>query len=186
MVETVGSDHRVRTRSADGFALIDLIFVCGMIGLLCSIALPKLLLAKQAAGSASAIGSMRAVNSAQLTFALTCGSGFYAPNLTTLGTAPPGSREPFINAGLGEADVINKSGYTIQVSAAAFPGSPATCNGLGGGMAGQGFKAGADPAQPMNTRFFASNSNGLIYEDINSLWAVMPEMGEPPSGHPLR
>jgi len=173
-------------REARGFALIDLIFVCGIIGLLCSIALPRLLMAKQAAGSASAIGSMRAINSAELTYALTCGNGFYAPNLSTLGVAPPGSREAFISAGLGDADVINKSGYTIQISAAPYAGSPISCNGLGAGMAGQGFKAAADPALPQNPRFFATNANGLIFEDTASLWAVMPEVGEPASGHPLR
>jgi type II secretory pathway pseudopilin PulG len=176
----------VRTRSAQGFALIDLIFVCGIIGLLCSIALPRLLLAKQAAGSASAIGSMRAVNSAELTYALTCGNGFYAPNLTTLGTAPPGSNEPFIGGGLGSADVVNKSSYTIQLSATAYAGAPDSCNGLGPGMAGQGYKAAADPNEPVNTRFFAINANGLIFEDNASLWATMPEVGEPPTGHPLR
>ena len=176
----------MRTRNAQGFALIDLIFVCGIIGLLCSIALPRLLLAKQAAGSASAIGSMRAVNSAELTYALTCGNGFYAPNLSTLGTAPPGSNEPFISAGLGSADVVNKSSYTIQLSATAYPGAPDSCNGLGPGMAGQGFKAAADPGEPTNVRFFATNANGLIFEDNASLWATMPEVGEPATGHPLR
>ena len=74
----------MKAGKAQGFALIDLIFVCGIIGLLCGIALPRLLLARQAAGSASAIGPMRAINSAELTFALTCGGGFYAPNLTVL------------------------------------------------------------------------------------------------------
>src|SRR4051794_25219913 len=74
-------------RKAQGFALIDLVFVCGVIGVLCSIALPRLLLAKQSASSASAIATMRVIDSAQLTYALTCGSGFYAPKLTTLGTA---------------------------------------------------------------------------------------------------
>ena len=49
----------MKAGKAQGFALIDLIFVCGIIGLLCSIALPRLLLAKQSAGAASAIGSMR-------------------------------------------------------------------------------------------------------------------------------
>jgi type II secretory pathway pseudopilin PulG len=176
----------VRKRQAQGFALIDLIFACGMIGLLCSIALPRLLLAKQAAGSASAIGSMRAINSAQLTYALTCGNGFYAPDLTTLGTAPPGSREPFISADLGASNVVNKSGYTIQVSATAYPGAPGSCNGLGPGLAGQSFKAAADPAEPQNLRFFATNANGLIFEDVLSLWAAMPEVGAPLSGHPLR
>ncbi len=172
-------------RKAQGFALIDLIFVCGVIGLLASIALPRLLLAKQAAGSASAIGSMRAVNSAELTYALTCGAGFYAPNLSTLGTAPPGSREPFIGGGLGSADTVIKSGYVIQVSATAFGGAPDSCNGLGAGQAGQGFKASADPSEPVNTRFFATNANGIIYENTTSLLAVMPEVGIPPAGHTL-
>ena len=45
----------MRTNKAQGFALIDLIFVCGIIGLLCSIALPKLLLAKQMAGPLDAM-----------------------------------------------------------------------------------------------------------------------------------
>ncbi len=172
-------------RKAHGFALIDLIFVCGIIGLLCAIALPRLLLAKQAAGAASAIGSMRAINSAELTYALTCGNGFYAPNLTTLGTPPPGSNEAFISPGLGEADIIDKSGYSIRVDAAPFAGAPPTCNGLAAGVAGQGFRAAADPDEPSNPRFFATNANDLIFEDIASLFAAMPEVGEPASGHPL-
>ena len=176
----------MKMRRAQGFALIDLIFVCGIIGLLASIALPRLLLAKQAAGSASAIGSMRTVNSAQLTYALTCGNGFYAPSLSTLGTPPAGSRESFVSSDLGAADVIIKSGYTIQLSATAYAGAPATCNGLGAGMAGQGFKAAGDPVEPLNPRFFATNANGLIYEHNSTLWGVVPEVGEPPSGHPLR
>jgi len=170
-------------RKAQGFALIDLIFVCGVIGVLCSIALPRLLLAKQSAGAASAIGSMRVINSAQLTYALTCGNGFYAPTLTTLGTPPPGSREAFIAAGLGEADTIVKSSYTIQMTVAAFPGAPAACNGLGAGLAGQGFVAGADPTEPSNSRYFATNASNIIYEDVASLYATMPETGTPPSGH---
>lgn len=177
-----------RHAQAHGFALIDLIFVCGIIGLLASMAMPRLLLAKAAAGSASAIGSMRAINSAELTYALTCGNGFYAPNLTTLGTPPPGSNEPFIGGGLGTADIINKSGYTIQLEATAFAGAPAACNGLAAGSAGRAFRAAADPAGAGSgiPRFFSTNAQGAIFEDVASLWAVMPEVGAPPSGHPLR
>jgi len=173
-------------RHAQGFALIDVIFVCGIIGLLCSIALPRLLTAQQAAGAASAIGSMRAISSAQLTYALTCGSGFYAPDLPTLGTAPPGQRESFIGPGLSSAAVINKAGYIIQMAATPFPGSPPTCNGLAAGSAAQGFVAGADPDTASNVRFFATNANNIIYENSASLYAVMPEIGTPPAGAPIR
>lgn len=173
-------------RKAQGFALIDLIFVCGIIGLLCSIALPRLLLAKQAAGAASAVGSMRAINSSQLTYALTCGNGFYAPNLTTLGVAPPGSNEAFITPALSQADTVTKSSYIIRMEATPFAGAPETCNGLAMGAAGQSFKAVADAAEPGNLRFFATNANGLIYEDVASMFATMPEVGTPASGHLLR
>ena len=168
-----------------GFALLDLIFVCGIIGVLSSIALPRLTLAKAAAGSASAIGSMRAINSAQLTFALTCGNGFYAPDLPTLGIAPLGSREPFVSPDLSGAAVVAKSGYVLRMSAAAFAGAPASCNGLAAGAAGRGYKASADTNEPQNPRYFAINANGQIYEHSSSLEAAMPEFGEPAIGHPL-
>jgi type II secretory pathway pseudopilin PulG len=173
-------------RKAQGFALIDLIFVCGMIGLLCSIAVPRMVMAKQSAGAASALGSMRAIGSAQLSYALSCGSGFYAPNLTTLGTPPPGSNESFINGGLGLADTVSKSGYVIQMTATPFPQAPAPCNGLGPGMTGQGFVAAADPADPVLPRYFGINANNLIYEHNATLFTVMPDVGEPTVGHSLR
>jgi type II secretory pathway pseudopilin PulG len=180
------SEKDVIVRKAQGFALIDLIFVCGIIGLLASIALPRLLAAQQSAGAASAIGSMRTINSAQLTFALTCGSGFYAPDLPTLGTAPPGSHEPFITTGLSTAATVTKAGYVIQMTASPFVGSPPSCNGLGAGSTGQGFVAAADPNNGTNVRFFATNANNIIYENITSLYAAMPEVGTPPIGGPLK
>ena len=174
------------THEQRGFALLDLIFVCGIIGILASIAMPRFTLAKSAAGAASAVGSMRVVNSAQLTFALSCGGGFYAPNLTTLGRAPAGSSVGFIGPELGAANTVVKSGYLVQIAATPFAGAPASCNGLAAGGAGKGFKAGADPADAQNPRHFAINADGAIYEDIASLFAGMPEIGAPASGHTLR
>ena len=169
-------------RKAHGFALIDLVFVCGVIGVLCSIALPRLLLAKQSASSSSAIATMRVIDSAQLTYALTCGSGFYAPNLTTLGTAPAGSNQPFISPGLGVSDTVIKSGYTITMSALPYAGAPGSCNGVAVGAAGQGFSAAADPLELGNLRFFGTNASNVIYENIASLAGLMPESGPPPVG----
>jgi type II secretory pathway pseudopilin PulG len=174
-----------RTRQARGFALIDLVFVCGLIGLLASISAPPLLRAKEAAGSASAIGSLRAINSAELTYALTCGSGFYAPSLTTLGTPPPGSNDAFITEGLGENDAPIKDGYVIELDAEAYAGAPGSCNGLDPGSTGRGFRAGADPVAPENKRFFGTNSYMSIYEDVAALFPTMPELGEPAGGRPI-
>ena len=173
----------MRRREQHGFALVDLVFCCGLIGLLAAIATPRMLLAKQAAGSASAIGSLRAINSGQLTYAFTCGFGFYAPNLTTLGELPPGSHEAFISSGMSSADTVIHSGYLFKLAAEPEKQAPASCNGLDSGEGGSGFKAGADPVEPGNTRFFATNSSVEIFEDTESLYEDMPESGEPEAGH---
>jgi type II secretory pathway pseudopilin PulG len=177
---------RVNVRKTDGFALLDLIFVCGIIAILAMIALPRVLLARQSASSASAIGSLRAISSAELTFAFTCGGGFYAPTLTALGTVPPGSQQAFISANLATSDVVTRSGYVIEVVATPFAAAPASCTGLAAGTAGQAFKAIADPIEPENTRFFATNANGQLFEHTASLMDDMPEAGEPPVGHSIR
>jgi type II secretory pathway pseudopilin PulG len=182
----MGGAITVRIHNAKGFALIDVLFVCGLIGVLSVIAMPRMMIARQAAGAASAIGSMRTINSAQLTFALTCGGGFYAPRLTVLGTPPPSSDQAYISPSLGHDDAIVQSGYTVQMTATAYPGAPASCNGLGAGEAGQGFKAGADPLEATNMRYFGLNSNGQIWEDQASLYASMPEVGEASQGQTLR
>lgn len=181
-----GNDDNVKAGKAHGFALIDLIFVCGIIGLLCGIALPRMLTARQSAGAASALGSLRSINSGELTYALTCGNGFYSPNLTQLGVPPAGSREPFLSPNLTTADTIIKGGYSITLSGTPFAGAPGTCNGLAAGDAAQGFKSGADPVEPTNPRFFGSNASGSLFEDTATLYATMPEVGEPPSGRPVR
>ena len=176
-----------RVRSAAGFALIDLLFVCGIISLLCGIALPRMMAAKGSAMAASAISTLRVISSAQVAFAITCGSGFYAPSLTTLGKAPAGQSEGFVKGDLATADVVVKSGYTFQIFATPFAGAPDTCNQIGGGMTGLAFKAGGDPLDIQNnTRYFASNAGNTIWEDSASLFAAIPEAADPATGHPLQ
>src|SRR5690349_8247821 len=145
-----------------------------------------MLLAKQSAGAASAIGSLRTIHSAELTFALTCGAGFYAPNLTTLGRAPVGSREAFISSNLSTSNSVTRSGYVIEVDGTPFPGAPASCNGLAAGAAAQGWRAYADPTNSENKRFFGTNVNGAIWEHNASLSSTIPEVGEPTLGQLLR
>lgn len=176
---------REKLHQSAGFALIDLLFVVGIISILCGIALPRLMTARGSAQSASAIASLRVVGSAEVAFAITCGSGFYAPSLTMLAKPPAGSTEGFVKGDLGAADTVVKSGYQMKLAATPFGAAPDTCNALGVGKTGLAFKAGADPLDANNPRFFAINAGNTIWEDTATLYPAMPEAGDPASGSPL-
>ena len=105
-----------------GFTLIDLIFVVAIIGVVCAIAVPALLRARVSAQASSAIADMRVINSAQLSYAITCGSGFYAPDMPTLGVPPPASSVGFLSADLaGAATVIKNKASAKRATGASVP-----------------------------------------------------------------
>jgi type IV pilus assembly protein PilA len=174
-------------KSESGFTLIDLLFVCSVIGLLSTMAIPGLMRARGVAQSASAVGTLRVINSAQLSFAVTCGSGFYAADLTTLGIKPPAAFQAFLPAELAAASTFVKSGYTFSVTGTSLPGAPPSCNGLAAGQGAPGYVAFADPQDPVgNPHFYGTNADGTIYEDGASLSGTLPESGPSPRGTPIR
>jgi type IV pilus assembly protein PilA len=139
-----------------GFSLIELLIVVAIILIIAAIAIPNLLRSKMAANEASAVSSLRTLNTTEVLYSTTYNT--LSPDLASLGPdttgTPPGSSPSAAAADLvdsvmgggiagaapvaGATTILNKSGYNFKYTGTGTPVAtytitaiPVTVNGSG-------------------------------------------------------
>jgi prepilin-type N-terminal cleavage/methylation domain-containing protein len=139
-------------RKQKGFSLIELLIVVAIILIIAAIAIPNLLRSRIAANESSAVGSMRSINTAQVTYASTYPQVGFADTLQKLGPisggTPTSAAAGLLDGVLGCASMpCVKSGYQFNIS-------------LGGAV----YDSHGNPSAPGQSgqRSFFSDASGVI------------------------
>jgi hypothetical protein len=126
--------------------------------------------ARMSGNEASAIGSLRALNSGQATYASACAAGNYASVWANLA---PAGLQPYVSVDLTTAP-NRKSGFNFTLAAGA--GNVVGPNDCNGAATGSTYYASGRPVTPGSTgsRAFATNQAATIWQDTAAQGAAAP------------
>lgn len=154
-----------RNKNQKGFTLIELLIVVAIILIIAAIAIPNLLRSKMAANEAAAVGALRTIVTAQVTYSSTYNTGFATTFQALSGAA--GAAATCANSELLDPTfnyaIPARQGYNFTMAAGSPPTTiPATaCNGADD----QTFDVTAAPVTIGTTgqRSFCDDESGAMY-----------------------
>jgi prepilin-type N-terminal cleavage/methylation domain-containing protein len=177
--------RHVPSRAAAGFTLVELLIVMAIVAILAAMGIAGYRHARVTAAEGVAIAALQAINRAQFAFSQTCGNQKYSPTLAGLAVPHPQTGAAFLSPDMA-MDPVQKSGYTFTMD-----GPPPddlmvqSCNGL---VPIALYRVVADPTIPGATgiRYFATNSDRVIFADLASYAEDMPHTGAPGHGSEIK
>jgi prepilin-type N-terminal cleavage/methylation domain-containing protein len=146
-----------------GFSLIELLIVVAIILIIAAIAIPNLLRSRIAANEASTVGSLRTLNTAEVTYATTYDSVGFTCTLSDFG--PPSSGNPTSTAaGLIDSVLAGgaKAGYTIASNASG-------CTSAGGRMVSYEWRADPVTVGTTGQNYFCTDTSGVLKKHTASV-----------------